>query len=484
MSESAKENAEDICFSKKKVCTETVSLLSDAKDGAEDLLAINRELQAEISERKKAQEQLENTRNFLENVFQAVPTMLISVDSLGIITQWNKATEKFTGIPASEAESGILWEKAPFLAPYRMNFERVASSSAPEELRMVEAPGAQSKFLNIFIYPLAYNGSGGAVIQIEDMTEVQKKDEFVRQAQKMDTMGNLASGLAHDFNNVIGGIKATVSSIRFSMQTNSINIAKLKADLDKDLAIIEDSVQHGSDMVEQLRSLSKKKEKDFSSVDIAKAVKSVLRICKNTFPRSIDISSSLGDEPAMVKAYPTQLEQALLNLCVNASHAMTIMRGEKYASEGGSLSISLEKVSPGKHFSSILPGAHEGKYWLLRIWDTGVGMSQEILSKIFDPFFTTKDKSNGTGLGLSMVYNIIQQHKGFIEVYSEPGNGSIFNIFLPVDNDEQERLEAEKKEKELRKTLVSSDNIEEVLMDSPEDKPSLTVRKKKRIVFR
>lgn len=460
----------------------------------EELERINRELESEIAERKKAEEQLEKTRNFLEQVFQSLPSMLIAVDSLGMVTQWNNSAAEFTGISSGDAVSGMLWEKAPFLKAYRENLEKVVASREPDELRMQEIhSGGEVKYFNIFIYPLTRESEGGAVIQIEDVTEFQKKDEYVRQAQKMDTVGNLASGLAHDFNNVIGGIKATLTSIRFSMQMNNSNVLKLKDDIDKDLAIIEDSAQHGEDMVEQLRSLSKKKEKEFSSVDLIKTIKSVLKICKNTFHRSIDVSSSFDVDHAMVKAYPTQLQQALLNLCVNASHAMTIMRPEGERDKGGTMTLSLERMTPGKHFSSILPGAHETDYWLLRIWDTGIGMDQDVLSKIFDPFFTTKDKENGTGLGLSMVYNIIQQHKGFIEVFSEQGNGSIFNIFLPVDEEMENKLsEEEKAKKQAEASAIPQAPVNGQVQeesnnnnsDDGEDKPSLTVRKKKRIVFR
>jgi PAS domain S-box-containing protein len=466
----------------------------------EELQKINRELENEIAERKRAEEQLEKTRGFLEQVFQSLPSMLIAVDSLGMITQWNNAAADFTGVSSEEAVSSMLWEKASFLKSYREHFERVVSSREPVELRMQEVHSAgEVKYFNIFIYPLGREAEGGAVIQIEDVTEFQKKDEYVRQAQKMDTVGNLASGLAHDFNNVIGGIKATLTSIRFSMQLNNSNILKLKEDIDKDLAIIEDSAQHGEDMVEQLRSLSKKKEKEFSSLDLIKTIKSVMKVGKNTFHRSIDLNSSFDMKHAMVKAYPTQLQQAILNLCVNASHAMTIMRPEGERDKGGSMTLSLERMTPGKHFSSILPGADQTDYWLLRIWDTGVGMDQEILSKIFDPFFTTKDKENGTGLGLSMVYNIIQQHKGFIEVFSEPGNGSIFNIFLPVDEEEEKKLQeeedAEKAKAEeqvkIQEASSSAQNIEttqvaeeSVIGGENGDQPSITVRKKKRIVFR
>ena len=373
---------------------------------------------------------------FMETVFQSVPAMLISTDSEGIVTHWNRAVGNFTGIGAEAAEGKPFWEKVPFLEAYKEKFLSVMKSRKGERFSMVEVPGDEMKYLDISINPLIEGEECGAVIQIEDMSESRRKDEYVRQAQKMDTVGTLAAGIAHDFNNVIGAIKGTVSSIRYSMTLDKGNVLKLLQDIENDLSIIDDSAKHGEEMVEQLKSLARKKEKDFSTVDLIEVIKNALRICRKTFPESIQISGPDDENPsALVNAYPTQLDQMLLNLCVNASHAMTIMKKDG-ETRGGSMSLSLDRVSPGEHFSSILPGASAGDYWLIRILDTGVGMEQDILSKIFDPFFTTKGKDVGTGLGLSMVYNIIQNHKGFIEVYSEPGNGSIFNVFLPV-SDEQ-----------------------------------------------
>ena len=415
---------------------------------------------------------------FMETVFQSVPSMLISTDSAGIVTHWNRAIAKFTGVDAENAEGKPFWEKVPFLETYREKFAEVMKSHKGERFSMVEVPSDEISYLDISINPLIEDKECGAVIQIEDMTESHRKDEYVRQAQKMDTVGTLAAGIAHDFNNVIGAIKGTVASIKYSMMLDKGNTTKLIQGLEKDLSIIEDAAKHGEDMVEQLKSLARKKEKDFTTVDLIKVIENVLRICRKTFPESIQISGPDDEYPtALVKAYPTQLDQMLLNLCVNASHAMTIMKKEEEP-RGGSMSLSLDRVSPGRHFSSILPGASAGDYWLIRILDTGVGMEQDVLSKIFDPFFTTKGKDVGTGLGLSMVYNILQNHKGFIEVYSEPGNGSIFNVFLPV-SDEQPPEPPPQTVPE-KNTSPAADPAAAPQISRDTGRPQLTVKFKKR----
>lgn len=415
----------------------------------------------------------------METVFQSVPSMLISTDSNGTVNHWNRAISKFTGISAENAEGRPFWEKVPFLEAYREKFAEVMESGRGERFSMVEVPGDEMSYLDISINPLVEGDERGAVIQIEDMTESRRKDEYVRQAQKMDTVGTLASGIAHDFNNVIGAIKGTVASIKYSMMLDKGNITKLLLDIEKDLSIIEDSAKHGEEMVEQLKSLARKKEKDFTTVDLVKVLENVLRICRKTFPESIQISEPDDDySTALVKAYPTQLDQMLLNICVNASHAMTIMKKED-EQKGGTMSLSLDRVSPGQHFSSILPGASAGDYWLVRIMDTGVGMNQDVLSKIFDPFFTTKGKDVGTGLGLSMVYNIVQNHKGFIEVYSEPGNGSIFNVFLPV-SDEQPPEQPQQTKADTAPDASAAPSTRQPEIQREPGRPQLTVKFKKR----
>ena len=197
------------------------------------------------------------------------------------------------------------------------------------------------------------------------------------------------------------------------------------------IEIIEQSADRAADMVRQLLTLSRKHELHFASIDLNNSVKNVLKIGKNSFDKSVEFSVAYSDKPVLVNADPTQMEQVILNLCVNASHAMTIMR-KKDEHKGGTISISFDVIESDKYFSMSHPGAKQVDYHLLNVSDTGIGMDQETIANIFNPFFSTKDKGVGSGLGLSMVYNIIKQHSGFIDVYSEEGKGSYFNIYLPV----------------------------------------------------
>jgi CheY-like chemotaxis protein len=200
-------------------------------------------------------------------------------------------------------------------------------------------------------------------------------------------------------------------------------------------------------MVQHLLSLTRKHELSFAPTDLNAIIEHTVKICNNTFDKSIEIGAAYSRGMAMTYADPTQLEQCLLNLCINAAHAMTIMRkeGDKY---GGSLNITLEQVKTDKYFFKLHPETgEEENYWLISVQDTGIGMKPQIVTKIFDPFFTTKDEGEGTGLGLAMVYNIIKQHKGFIDVYSQDGIGTTFYIYLPILKHKIEEKDHEAEEK-------------------------------------
>ncbi len=266
------------------------------------------------------------------------------------------------------------------------------------------------------------------VCAADDITDMKSQEEQLRQAQKMETVGSLASGLAHDFNNILGGITGALSIMKYKIEKD--RICRLD-EVSKYISMMENSTQRAIDMVQQLLTLARKQEVSLAPVDLNNSIKHVMMICESTFDKSIELVRQYFQETAMVMADPTQIEQVLLNLCVNASHAMTIMR-EEGAAYGGKLSASIDRMRIDSFFKATHPEAREVDYYRISISDTGIGMDTRTVAKIFDPFFTTKKNGIGTGLGLSMVYGIIKQHNGFIDVYSEKGLGSTFNLYLPV----------------------------------------------------
>jgi len=393
---------------------------------AEKINKILKDLHTEIAERKEAEEELRRARNYLNNVFNSLSSMLISIDREGIITQWNIAAENITGISAGKAIGRKVWEIMPFLKKFEDKIGEIINKKKSASYYREIYQNGSKRYLDVLLHPLAYNGSSGAVIRLDDVTELEKKDEQLRQLQKMDTVRLLAGGLAHDFNNILTAIIGTVSIMKHSLQTGTLEIGQIE----DDIQVIENAANRASDIVKNLLFLSHKQELSFSPNDLNKIIESVIKICKNTIDKSVEIKVSYCMGEAMINADFTQIEEVLLNLCINAWHAMTLMRkpGEK---QGGVLSISVEKFYADHSFCTIHPQSREGYYYLLKVADTGVGMDQQTMSRIFDPFFTTKNIGKGTGLGLAIVLNIIQLHKGFIDVYSEVGMGSEFKIYLP-----------------------------------------------------
>lgn len=160
------------------------------------------------------------------------------------------------------------------------------------------------------------------------------------------------------------------------------------------------------------------------------SVKHILKICENTFDKRIELVAELFDVKSLVKGDAAQIEQVLLNLCDNAAQAMTTMKPEG-EHQGGELTVAIDKVYPDKQYRVEHPKATESAYWIIGVSDNGIGMSRETIQKMFDPFYTTKKRGEGSGLGLAMVNDIIQQHNGFIEVESEIGKGTTFKLYVP-----------------------------------------------------
>ncbi|MBF9014047.1 MULTISPECIES: cache domain-containing protein [unclassified Oceanispirochaeta] len=257
---------------------------------------------------------------------------------------------------------------------------------------------------------------------------IKKTGDQLRQAQKMETVGTLAGGLAHDFNNMLGGIVGTLSLIEIRLEKDGI---VNKETLEEYVGTMRECSFRATSMVQQLLSLSREQEMSLTQVDLNNIIKNVMKICKNSFDKSIQLNPIYTTTPSIIKADATQIEQALLNFCINAEHAMTLMRS-KGETWGGTLTVSIDELTTDNFFCKIHHEAHLGTYYVLSVKDTGVGMDMTTVAKIFNPFFTTKKTGEGSGLGLSMVYNIIKQHDGFIDVCSEPEVGSNLKIHLPA----------------------------------------------------
>lgn len=402
------------------VSTHTLPIIKNGKHcGARGIII-------DISERKDAELKLQHSEERFRHLSSsAFETILIQKN--GIIIDANEAVEELLGYTVEE----LLGEDSMKLTlPEFREFatERdFKNDEEPYEIPIIRKDGT-SFYAEIHAKSSIYMGEKVRVVAIRDVTEKKNTAEQLQQAQKMETIGSLAGGLAHDFNNILGGIIGTLSIMKFKLKKNG---SLDKSELEGYIKTMERSGSNATDMVKQLMTLSRKEKLEVAPVDLNQTIKHVIKICRSSFDKSIEIVPSIKQEKSVVKADPVQIEQILLNICINASHAMTFMRkrGDKW---GGQMFISVDKFTPDKQFCQENKNAAMIDYWCLSIKDNGIGISEDKLDKIFDPFFTTKPKEKGTGLGLSMVYSIVEQHKGFIKVESEVGVGTEFKIYLPV----------------------------------------------------
>ena len=266
---------------------------------------------------------------------------------------------------------------------------------------------------------------------INDITERKKMEEQLRQSQKMDAVGQLVGGVAHDFNNMLAGIMGGADVLAMKLGGDR----KLKKYID----LIIDSSMQAAEMVQKLLSFSRKEQTLKEVFDVHDSVNRVSGMLERSIDKRIEIELDLNADISTINADQTQIQSAILNLGINAKDAMA---------EGGKLMIRTKNVdftkSIKQHDLKIIPG----KYIEIDIEDTGVGMSDEIKSHVFEPFFTTKEVGKGTGLGLAIVYNTIKENQGFINLYSETGKGTVVKIYLPVLSGERPAA-AEKHEEKI-----------------------------------
>ena len=258
----------------------------------------------------------------------------------------------------------------------------------------------------------------------DDITERKKLEQQFLRAQRLESIGTLAGGIAHDLNNSLGPIITALDLLE--MKFTDPESREL-------LAILSGSARHAADMVRQVLSFARGVEGRRMDVQVRHIVEDIAKIVNDTFPKNIDVRTMVPHNLWTILGDPTQIHQVLLNLCVNARDAMP---------NGGALTISAENVSLDAHYAGLNLEAKPGPYAVLHVEDSGTGMPPEIADKIFDPFFTTKEVGKGTGLGLSTSLAIVKSHGGFIRVSSELGKGAKFKVYLPAQTETSGAVEA------------------------------------------
>jgi PAS domain S-box-containing protein len=291
------------------------------------------------------------------------------------------------------------------------------------------------------------------VVVSRDITVRKKIDEQALRVQRMESIGTLVGGIAHDLNNVFSPIMLSVGMLQKSDLGQQIRHA---AD------IIESSAKRGSELIRQVLSFVRGVEGERTVLQVRHLVAEIENVISETFPRSIEIRTNMPKNLWLVSADPTQIHQVLMNLCVNARDAMP---------DGGRLTIGGENVSVDQDYVETRLETTPGPYVILSVTDTGSGMPPHIVQRIFEPFFTTKSFGKGTGLGLSTVQTIVKSHEGFINVYTEPGKGTTFRIYLPA------AMSAESAEKapEIRSLPVGNNELILVIDDEAALREIMTV---------
>jgi len=252
--------------------------------------------------------------------------------------------------------------------------------------------------------------------RIESDNEKHRLEHQLQQAQKMESIGTLAAGIAHDFNNILSPIFGYVELAQMKAEKDSIIMNYLDE--------VHNAARRAGDLVKQILTFSRQDTEKFSPVAVHVIIKEALKLLRATIPSTIEIKQNIDAKSGFVLANPTQVHQVLMNLCTNAYHAMR--------ETGGVLGVALtrKEITSQDVIKNI--NLRSGSYVVLEVSDTGIGMDQQTMARIFEPYFTTKAHGEGTGMGLSVVHGIIKSHGGNITVYSEPGKGSTFHVYLPV----------------------------------------------------
>jgi PAS domain S-box-containing protein len=255
-------------------------------------------------------------------------------------------------------------------------------------------------------------------VLVEDVTERIELEKRLVQAQKFEAIGQLAGGIAHDFNNMIGAILGWADL--------GIEETEPASRLRRNFEKVRQQADRAASLTRQLLAFARRQILEPRSIDLNQTAIETLSLLEKVIGTNIEIKANLAPDLAVVRADPIQVEQVLMNLCINARDAIP---------ERGSLLVETANVSLDEGFCALQPLAHPGEYAMLSVTDTGSGMDAAILDRIFEPFFTTKEPGKGTGLGLATVYGIVRQHGGFVHVYSEPGTGSTFRAYFPVSTE-------------------------------------------------
>ena len=384
----------------------------------------NQKLQQDIRRRKRAEKALKQAEEKYRSIFENAAEGIFQAAPDGHYLSANPALARICGYDAPEE---LMQEVATISRQLNIDQTRL-----DEFMRILEHRGAINNLETqiyrkdgstswVSINAHAVRDEQGSLLCYEgtmmDITEKKVLEAQLLQSQKIEAVGCLAGGVAHDFNNILMAIIGYTEMALYKVPEET----PLRHDLDQILK----AGSRASDLVKQILAFSRQTEQERKPLQIISLIKEALKLMRSSIPSTIEIRQELAITQGkdIILADPTQIHQVLMNLCTNAAHAMR--------TEGGILTVHLSDVEADSSFVLRYPGLKPGSFLRLTVKDTGHGMDAAVMERIFDPYFTTKSPGEGTGLGLAVVHAIVKSHNGAIAVNSERGKGTTFQVFLP-----------------------------------------------------
>jgi PAS domain S-box-containing protein len=389
---------------------------AEAELRRKSLLAVQA-LQSEVEERTHAETALRESEERYRQLFDNSPLPMWLYDL---------ATLRFLAVNQS-AITQYGYSRAELLG---MTTDRVSLSgdgSRKQSPAGGDSPEARHRRkdgtviqVEVFSRPIVFGGIHARVVLVVDITEKKLLQQQFLRAQRLESLGMLASGIAHDFNNVLAPIVFAGPLLRDSVSDPRDH---------KILDTLERSAERGVSLVRQILSFAQASTGEQQLIQVKHIVRDVLTIVADTFPKSIALEHHIPGDIWTVDGNPTHIHQLLLNLCVNARDAMP---------NGGKLTVTVSNCRLGQAEAGKIPGGRPGDWLVLEVRDSGAGIPPLVLARIWEPFFTTKSADKGTGLGLATVRGIVANHRGFIDLQTEVGKGTVFRIFLPASAEGQQ----------------------------------------------